>query len=200
MRSVQLTRMGVIGGYAQFVSGLRTALLYLGILVAILAVIDWAVRTRRINPFNRVARFFRGRIDPLLAPIERTIVRAGGTPSTAAWWAVVAYVILAILIISLFQFVGDILYQAVAMTQAPHEAWRVLVSWTISILTLALFVRVLSSWFPISAYSRWVRWSFVITDWMIRPLQRVVPRLGMIDITPIVAWIVLRVIGYALLG
>ena len=192
--------MSIVGSYAQFVNVMRTVLLYGGLVMAVVCAVDWAVRTRRINPFNRVARFFRGSIDPLLAPIERTIVRAGGLPSSAAWWALVAYVVFAILLISLLQFVGEILFQFVAMTQAPTEAWRVIVSWTISILTLALFVRVLSSWFPISPYSRWIRWSFVLTDWMIRPLQRVVPRVGMFDVTPIVAWLLLSVVRYVVLG
>ena len=80
------------------------------------------------------------------------------------------------------------------------SVWRVVVSWVISLLTLALFVRVISSWFPVSPYSRWIRWSYVTTDWMIRPLQQVIPRLGMFDITPIVAWLLLRLIGGFILG
>lgn len=192
--------MNVLGGYAQFVGIMRLVLFYGGVAMLAVSAIDWAVRTRRINPFNRVARFFRGNVDPLLAPIERAVVRAGGLPSAAAWWALVAYVVFGIIIISLLQFVGDILFQAVAMTQAPSEAWRVLVSWAISILTIALFVRVLSSWLPVSPYSKWIRWSYVLTDWMIRPLQKVVPRLGMFDITPIAAWLLLSLVRYAVLG
>jgi YggT family protein len=192
--------MNFIGGYADFVSGVRIVLLYAGILVALICAIDWAVRTRRINPFSRVARFFRGSIDPLLAPIERVIVRAGGLPSSAAWWALVAYAVFGILVITLLQFIGQLLFQFAVMLNAPSEAWRILLGWVLSLLSLALFVRVLSSWFPVSPYSRWIRWSFVLTDWMIRPLQRVVPRVGMFDITPIVAWLLLRLAGSAILG
>jgi YggT family protein len=192
--------MNVLGGYAQFVGVMRLVLFYGGVVLAAVCAIDWAVRTRRINPFNRVARFFRGNVDPLLAPVERAVVRAGGLPASAAWWALVAYVVFGIIVISLLQFVGEILFQAVAMTQAPGEAWRVLVSWAISILTIALFVRVLSSWLPVSPYSRWLRWSYLLTDWMIRPLQRVVPRLGMFDVTPIVAWLMLSMVRYVVLG
>jgi YggT family protein len=60
-------------------------------------------------------------------------------------------------------------------------------------------VRVFSSWLPISPYSRWIRWSYVLTDWMIVPLRRVVPSIGMIDITPIVAWLGIVVVQ-SLLG
>ena len=69
-----------------------------------------------------------------------------------------------------------------------------LLSWAFAFLKLALMVRVLSSWFPVSPYSKWVRWSYVLTDWLIKPLRRVIPTLGMIDITPIVAWFLIGLI------
>jgi YggT family protein len=192
--------MSFLGTYAAIVANLRVVLFYMAAFVAVLCAIDWAVRTRRINPFSKVARFFRGNIDPLLAPIERVIVRAGGVPSSAAWWGFVAFILLGILLITLLQFIGDILFQMVAMGQHPEDAWRVLVSWAISVLILALFVRVLSSWLPVSPYSRWIRWSYVLTDWFIRPMQAVIPRVGMFDITPIVAWLLLRLIGGFIVG
>jgi YggT family protein len=192
--------MSFLGSYAALVANLRVILLYMGAFAALICAIDWAVRTRRINPFSKVARFFRANIDPLLAPIERVIVRAGGVPSSAAWWGFLAFVVLAILLIALLQFIQGILFQMVAMGQHPEIAWRVIVSWAISLLILALIVRVLSSWLPVSPYSRWIRWSYVMTDWMIRPLQAVIPRIGMFDISPIVAWLLLRLIGGFILG
>jgi YggT family protein len=192
--------MSFLGTYAAIVANVRVILFYMAAAAAVICAIDWAVRTRRINPFSKVARFFRANIDPLLAPIERMIVRAGGVPSSAAWWGLVAFIVFGVLLITFLQFFGDILYQLVAVSQRPELAWRVLVSWTISLLSIALIVRVLSSWFPVSPYSRWIRWSYVLTDWIVVPLQRVIPRIGMFDISPIVAWILLRLLGAALLG
>jgi YggT family protein len=192
--------MSFLGTYAAIVANVRVILFYMAAAAAVICAIDWAVRTRRINPFSKVARFFRANIDPLLAPIERMIVRAGGVPSSAAWWGLVAFIVFGVLLITFLQFFGDILYQLVAVSQRPELAWRVLVSWTISLLSIALMVRVLSSWFPVSPYSRWIRWSYVLTDWIVVPLQRVIPRIGMFDISPIVAWILLRLLGAALLG
>jgi YggT family protein len=184
--------MSTLASYAAFIQVVRTGMLYVGIAVAAICAIDWAVRTRRINPFSRVARFFRGSIDPIMAPVERVIVRAGGVPSAASWWTLVAYAVFGILLISLLEFIGGILYQVVAMTSLPaSEAWRIPVGWIFEILRLAVLVRVLSSWLPISPMSKWIRWSYVLTDWMIRPLQRLVPRIGMFDISPIVAWLLL---------
>lgn len=167
------------------------ALFYVAAGVAVVCAFDWAVRTRRINPFNRAARFFRGRVDPALLPLERMVVRSGGTPSSAAWWALVAFVVGSIGLITLLDFIGTLLFQVIAVSQSPGEGPMLLASWAFAIVKLALLVRVLSSWFPISPYSKWIRWSYVLTDWMILPLGRVVPKIGMIDITPIVAWLLL---------
>ena len=76
----------------------------------------------------------------------------------------------------------------------PSQAPMLLLSWAFAFLKLALMVRVLSSWFPVSPYSKWIRWSYVLTDWLIKPLRRVIPLLGMIDITPIVAWFLIGLI------
>ncbi|HEV8496708.1 MAG TPA: YggT family protein [Gemmatimonadaceae bacterium] len=186
--------MSALATYATIVGMIRTALLYGAGVVAVICALDWAVRTRRISPFSKTARVIRGRVDPMVAPIERLVVRAGGLPTAAPWWALVAVVIGGIALISILNLLGDILYQVVIIGQQPREAPFILLSWAFSILKLGLIVRVLSSWLPISPYSKWIRWSYVLTDWMIVPLRRLIPSIGMIDITPIVAWFGLALI------
>jgi YggT family protein len=190
----ELSPMSALASYATFIAGVRTALLLLGAFAALICTVDWAVRTRRINPFSRVARFYRGRVDPLMAPVERVVVRTGGVPSSAPWWALVAIVACGLLLLSLLQFAGSILTQVTFAIQDPRSIPMLLVSWAFSILRLALIVRVLSSWLPVSPRSGWIRWSYVLTEWFIAPLQRIIPRISMIDITPIVAWFLLSII------
>lgn len=186
--------MSMLAGYAAFVAGVRVVLLYVAVIAAIVCAVDWAVRTRRISPFSRVARFCRSWIDPLIAPIERLILRTGGNPSSAAWWMLAAVIVCGILLISLLQLAGGVLQQIVFGIQQPSELPKVIISWIFSILRIALVVRVLSYWLPVSRYSKWFRWSFVLTDWMVIPLGRIIPRIGMFDITPIVAWILLDIL------
>jgi len=64
----------------------------------------------------------------------------------------------------------------------------------------ALLVRVLSSWIRVSPHSRWLRWAFVLTEPILSPLRRIVPTIGMIDITPIVAYFVLRLLQWLIVG
>jgi YggT family protein len=186
--------MSMLATYVTVVAGVRVGLFYAGIVVAVICAFDWAVRTRRINPFNRGARFFRGSLEPLRQPVERVILRAGGAPASAPWWALVAFAVFGIALISLLEFLGGVFYQLAVVSGQPSQAPMLLLSWAFGFLKLALMVRVLSSWFPVSPYSKWVRWSYVLTDWLINPLRRVIPLLGMIDITPIVAWFLIGLI------
>ncbi len=186
--------MSALVAYATAVEIVKLTLFYIALLAAAVCLVDWAVRTRRLSPFGGVARFFRARVDPLMVPVERMIVRAGGHPSTAPWWTLVAVVVGGILLITLLRFVGTILAQIIFGVQEPRGIPVLLLSWVFSLLRLALLVRVISSWVSVSPYSRWVRWSYVLTEWMLIPLRRLIPLIGMIDITPIVAWFLLSIL------
>ena len=179
------------------------------VVAAGLAALSVAVRTRRLSPFGGVGRFVRTRVDPLFDPMERRLVRAGGLPTNAPWWSVAVVVVVGLLLLFILGFVRDQLFgllRAASMGSGPlvFELLRL----TFAALQLALFVRVMSSWFGLSPWSKWVRWAFALTDWIINPLRQIVPSLGMFDITPIVAYfalsllerLVLSAVGGALLG
>jgi YggT family protein len=186
--------MNVLLGYATFVSVTKNVVLALAAVAGAVCVVDWAVRTRRLSPFGGVARFFRARVDPLMLPVERAILRSGGRPSTAPWWSLVTVVVGGILLISLLGLIGGLLSQVMFVSQDPRQVPGLLLSWGFAILKLALVVRVISSWLPVSPYSKWIRWSYVLTEWMLAPLRRVIPRIGVVDITPIVAWLLLNIV------
>lgn len=186
-------------GFDAVVGVVKIALLGLGGLVVVACLLDWAVRTRRVSPFSRTARFARTRIDPLMTPVERVIVRAGGVPSSAPLWMVVGYALLGILVVSALNLLGGVIAQVAYVARTPRALPILLASWAFSLIRVALLVRVISSWLPISPYSRWVRWSYVLTEWMVAPLRRLIPTLGPIDITPIIAWLLLSLLQ-SLLG
>ena len=60
------------------------------------------------------------------------------------------------------------------------------------ILTMAIVVRALLSWFNLPPTNPLVTLLYDITEPILAPLRRVVPRIGMIDITPIVAIILMN--------
>ena len=168
---------------------------WVAVVFGAICVLDWAVRTRKISPFNAIARFCRSTIDPFIAPIERKVVRAGGTPAAAPLWALAAVVVGAILLLAFMDLVRlEVVRSMITSQEGSAGIFHLLVSWTFSILKIALVVRVISSWLPISPYSGWVRWSYALSDPILIPLSRIVPNLGGLDITPILAYFLLNII------
>lgn len=189
----------VIGLFDIVLALLRPAVFVAGALTAVAAFASYAVRTRKIQPFSPVARFMRERVDPwLIAPMERRIMRAGGTPYAAPWWALAAVVIGGLLLLSALGFVRDQLAMLGYATQSGSLLY-VIIKWTFGILQIALFARVISSWVGGSPYSKWWRWSYVLTEPILAPLRRIVPTIGVIDITVLVAYFGLQILEGALL-
>ena len=67
------------------------------------------------------------------------------------------------------------------------------------ILLVAIIARALLSWFPISRTNPFVRLVHQITDPLIDPVRRIMPRTGMIDLSPMIVvillWLMIMVVG-----
>jgi YggT family protein len=63
-----------------------------------------------------------------------------------------------------------------------------------NVLQFAIVLRALMSWFNPSGDNPIVRFLDEITEPILAPLRRIVPRIGMVDITPLVAILLLSVI------
>ncbi len=68
------------------------------------------------------------------------------------------------------------------------------------LLAYAIFARTLLSWFPLDKESIIFQALDSLTDPILVPLRKVVPMIGMIDITPMIAIFLLFGIGQALAG
>lgn len=68
----------------------------------------------------------------------------------------------------------------------------------IRILYIAIIGRAIISWFPVDPRNPLVRVLYEITEPLLAPLRRVIPRVGLIDITPMIAIIVLMIIEAAI--
>lgn len=187
------------GGYRAVLDVVRVALFWLAVGLAVVALLDWAVRTRRINPFGPIGRFCRRVVDPLMAPVERRIVRSGGLPSNAPWWALGVVVVGGILLIALLEFLGRFASEVAFGLSSPARFGVLLLSSAFMVLRIALIVRVVSSWIRVSPYSPWIRWSYVLTEWMLAPLRRLMPDFGGIDLTPLIAFLLLGLLQSILL-
>jgi YggT family protein len=183
--------------YAIYV--LRIALLAAGAVFLVIAILDWAVRARRINPFSSVARFCRRVIDPMLVPIESRVVRAGGIPSQAPWWGLAAVVVIGVLLIVLLQWIRTaVISIAFAASQGGMGITALVLESAFGVLKFALIVRVIVSWIGMR-YSWWARAAYTLTDWLVKPIARVLPPFGMMDFSPLAAYVVVYVVEIAVM-
>ena len=159
-----------------------------------------AVQSRTLKPFGWTARTIRRLTDPLLTPIERRILRAGGNPQSAPWWLIGIAVVGGIVVISVVEWlVAQAFTVAAAASFGTSSLLRLLVDWAFNIVMIALVIRIVGSWLGATPFTRWMRPFVVLTEWMLAPLRRVVPPFGMFDLTPLVAWILLQLArGYVL--
>jgi len=155
----------------------------------------WAVRSRRLSPFGRWPRLVRRASDPVLLPLERRVVRAGGSPHDAPLWLVGIVILGGLLLLTLLHWLAGVIVSISVMADAGPRAFaRLLVDAVFSLLMGAIFVRVIASWLGVSPYNRWMRPVVVATDWIIQPIRRVLPPLGMFDMSPMVAWLILYLV------
>jgi YggT family protein len=68
----------------------------------------------------------------------------------------------------------------------------------LSVLTLAIFIRAILSWFSADRSSPVIQALDSITEPIIDPIRRIMPRIGMIDFSPLVAIILLQVVSRGL--
>lgn len=64
-----------------------------------------------------------------------------------------------------------------------------------NVLTFAIIFRVILSWFSPRPTSRLAIVLIQITEPLLRPLRRIIPRVGMLDFTPLAAIILLQLIS-----
>lgn len=68
------------------------------------------------------------------------------------------------------------------------------ISFLCNALAIIVFVRAILSWFPVSPYHPIMVFLYRITEPILAPLRRIIPRIGMVDITPAIAIIILLLI------
>jgi YggT family protein len=170
------------------------------VLASIIALTNWAVRAGRLQPFGAWPRLLRRLSDPLIKPLERRIVRSGGNPQQAPLWLVGITVVGGLMLLAGVEWlIGTSYSLASAAHGGPRGLLRFVVDLLFSLLTAAILVRVIASWFGVSPYARWMRPVLALTDWIVEPLRRIVPPLGMIDFSPMVAYLILLVARMILL-
>ena len=185
------------------IGGLRTGFTVVLAVAALVAGLAWAVRTKRVSPFSAVGRFVRTKLDPLLAPLERRVVRSGSTSASVPWWALLCLFVVSVGALLVLGFVREGLVGIYFATTRGSRGARGLlglaISSTFGALQLALLVRVIASWVG-GAQSSVARLATRLTEWFLAPLRRLLPSFGSVDLSPLIAWFLLSLLQGAVLS
>lgn len=162
-----------------------------------------------VNPFRRSAISLKRATDPMILPIRRMLVAFRLEPKVAPFIAVVLIILAGYFVVqfasSVLNMIAGILYAITSgMPGSPIAVLGYLVFGMLGLYTLAIFVRIFLSMGGLGYGNRWMRFLIQITEPLLGPLRRYIRPVGMFDISPIVAflivWILQAVVANTLLN
>jgi YggT family protein len=162
---------------------------------SIVGVTAWLVREGKLQPFGRFPRTVRRLSDPLLKPIETQLVRRGRNPQEGALWLLAFVVVGGVGVITAVQWLAGFFAGLTAASgTGPLGLVRFVLGLGFNLLLLSIVVRVVAGWIGAGRQTKWSRPFFVATDWLVEPIRRRLPPLGLIDLSPLAAYIVILIV------
>ena len=155
-----------------------------------------------LNPFSWAARTLRRLTDGFVVPVRGTLRQVGVDPKFAPLVVMLVSILLGYFIWRLVQTVGMTLDGAISSvrTGAVFAALGYILYGLLSIYSLLIFVRIIFSWGMVSYQNRIMRFLVDVTEPMLAPLRRMIPPVAMMDISPIVAFLILWLFQAAIAG
>jgi YggT family protein len=151
-----------------------------------------------LNPFSRPVILIRRWTDPLINPVRRPIVQMGFSPNVAP-----LVVILIAILLGYFasQFIGTTLFTVRGLIlsvtrRAPISFVGYIIFGALAGYSLMIFARIIMSW-GVSPHNRLLHFLIRMTEPLLGPFRRVIPPLGMIDISPIIVLFLLDLLQRA---
>ena len=154
-----------------------------------------------VNPFSKPALLVRRFSDPLVDPVRRGLARSGLDPKIAPIGTILISILLGYFALELVgTFLGTIvgvigsLERGAIVSLIGHLLFGLL-----ALLSLLIFMRIVFSW-GASSVNRVLRFLIKVTEPVLAPARRIIPPLGMFDISPIVVLLLIRLFQEAIAG
>lgn len=154
-----------------------------------------------MNPFGWLALNVRRASDPLVNPIRRGLARNGLEPKLAPLLTILITILLCYFAYSL---VSTVLFTLNGVVISLREGRIVglvgfLLYGLLALYSLLIFIRIVFSW-GVSSVNPVMRFLLLVTEPVLGPFRRIIPPLGMFDISPIVVLLLLRLFQEAIAG
>ena len=172
------------------------------IAVTVLMVIRLIADAANLNPFSKLALLIRQLSDPFVFRMRRGLMGFGIDPK----YAPIVVILIAILLGYFALQLADTLAFTVAglLNSVTHgaivSAFGYIIYGAVSLYIVFIFMRIVFGWGMVSYSNRIMRFLVNITEPLLGPLRRVIPPLGMLDISPIVAFLILWLFQQAIAG
>lgn len=155
-----------------------------------------------LNPFTWFAINVRRLSDPLINPVRRRLVSMGVEPKYAPLITILLVILVGWFAVQLASSICNTLAGIVFALQS--KALVALIGYALfgllGVYSLLIFIRIIFSWGMVSHRNVVMYFLVKTTDPLLVPLRRIVPTLGMIDISPIVAFILIWLFQGAVAG
>jgi YggT family protein len=155
-----------------------------------------------LNPFGWASRTIRRLTDPIIGPVRRGIASAGVDPKFAPLVTILLTVLIGWLALQLVTSITNTLAGVVLSlaAQAFVPAIGYILYGLLSFYSLLIFIRIIFSWGRVGYSNRAMRLLVNATEPLLGPLRRLVPTVGMFDISPIVAFLIVWLLQAAVAG
>lgn len=177
------------------------------VIVAIIAVISLMVvrlivNAADLNPFNWISRTTRRLSDPFVLPVRGGLMRASVDPKFAPLVVILIAILLGWFFLQLSEEVANTLGGLIlsVKTGSAISALGFIIYGALSIYMLLIFIRIVFSWGMVSHSNRLMRFLVNVTEPLLGPLRRIIPPLGIMDISPIFAFLILWLLKAAVAG
>jgi len=191
--------MIIISRTLLFVNWAVTAVI---IAVILLMVFRMIANYADLNPFAWTSLTIRRLTDPFVLPVRRALVGFGVDPKYSPLVVILIVILLGYFVLQLASTIAGTLSGLLVSVQqgAMVSALGFILYGLISIYILLIFIRIIFSWGMISYSNRIMRFLVNTTEPLLGPLRRMIPPLGAMDISPIVAFLILWLFQQAIAG
>jgi YggT family protein len=170
--------------------------------VILLMIVRMIVDKADLNPFGFTHRSVRRLSDGFVFPVRGALRDFRADPKFAPLVVILVAVLLGYMTL---QLLGTIESMILGVLLSAGRGNFVAILGTIlygliSIYTLLIFIRIIFSLARVSYTNRIMRFLVNITEPLLGPLRRMIPPVGMMDISPIVAFIILWLLQAAVAG
>jgi YggT family protein len=175
-----------------------------GLIIAaiVLMLLRLVLNYADLNPFSRPVLMVRNLTDPFINPVRRSLLGFGFSPNMAPLVTILIVILVGWLALRLAADVILTLNGIVVFARLgrPVALVGALLYGFLGVYSMLILIRIIFSWGMIGLSNPVMRFLVRATDPLLAPLRRIIPPLGLFDISPIVAFLLIWLFQAAILG